>query len=48
MPFNLTNLFQFVEMLMRNLKEALKAGEFENARMMVRFLTFFTHETENR
>ncbi|XP_059175429.1 nuclear cap-binding protein subunit 1-A-like [Physella acuta] len=29
---------EFVEMLVRNLKEALKTGEFENARMMVRFL----------
>ncbi|XP_074649967.1 nuclear cap-binding protein subunit 1-like [Tubulanus polymorphus] len=28
----------FVEMCVRNLKEALKSGEWENARMMVRFL----------
>ena len=27
---------EFVEMLVRNLKEALKSGELENARMMVR------------
>ena len=27
--------FQFVEMLVRNLKEALKTSEFENARLMV-------------
>jgi len=29
---------EFVEMLVRSLKDALKTGEFENARMMVRFL----------
>ncbi|KAK7116077.1 nuclear cap-binding protein subunit 1-like [Littorina saxatilis] len=29
---------EFVEMLVRNLKESLKSGEWENARMMVRFL----------
>lgn len=28
-------LLQFVEMLVRNLKEALKTGEYENARIMV-------------
>ena len=28
-------LFQFVEMLVRNLKEALKTEQFESARMMV-------------
>lgn len=30
---------EFVEMLVRNLKEALKTGEYENARIMVRFLS---------
>lgn len=28
-------LSQFIEMLVRNLKEALKTAEFENARMIV-------------
>ncbi|CAG5121145.1 unnamed protein product, partial [Candidula unifasciata] len=30
---------EFVEMLVRNLKDALKTGEFDNARIMVRFLS---------
>ena len=30
-------VLQFVEMLVRNLKESLKTGEWEKARMMVRF-----------
>ncbi|KAL5004537.1 hypothetical protein ScPMuIL_017993 [Solemya velum] len=30
---------EFVEMLVRNLKEALKSTEFDNARIMVRFLS---------
>ena len=31
-------MFQFVEMLVRNMKESLKTEEFEAARLIIRFL----------
>lgn len=33
--------FQFVEMLVRNLKEALKTGEYDNAKLIVSVLDKF-------
>lgn len=37
--FTLPILFQFVEQIVRNLKEAIREGQWESARLIVRFIS---------